>query len=146
MCGKIVFFIDKTFLLQTTWWLHYNVTSLINRGLIKKVNLLYSWTTRTGALERRLSSHNDFWKEKILKYFCKRTNKIQDSTICSHWKLSCRLNLLTSRETALKFTNVIGPFAKTLNNLLVSGVVLIGQSSSKSLRSRSRTVIEYAVL
>ena len=64
--------------------------------------------------------------EKILKYFCKRTNKIQDSTTRNHRKLSCRLNLLTSRETALKFTNVIGPFVKTLNNLLFSEIVLIG--------------------
>ena len=26
------------------------------------------------------SNHNDFWKEKILNFFCQRTNKIQDST------------------------------------------------------------------
>jgi len=33
---------------------------------------------------------------------------------------------LTSRETALKFMNIIGPFAKTLENLLFSKNVGIG--------------------
>ena len=56
-------FFNMTFLLQTTWWLHYKVTSLIYGGLIKQVDLLYSGITRTGALGRRLSNHNDFWKD-----------------------------------------------------------------------------------
>ena len=56
-------FFNIMFLLQTTWWLHYYVTSLICGGLIKKVDLLYSGTTRTGALGRRLSNHNVFWKD-----------------------------------------------------------------------------------
>ena len=34
---------------------------------------------------------------------------------------------------------------KTLNNLLFAEIILIGQSSSKSLGSSSRSVIEYAV-
>ena len=38
---------------------------------------------------------------------------------------------LTFQETALKFMNVIGPFAKELENLLISENVMIGQSSSK---------------
>ena len=38
---------------------------------------------------------------------------------------------LTFQETALKFMNVIGPFAKELENLLISEDVVIGQSSSK---------------
>ena len=38
---------------------------------------------------------------------------------------------LTFQETALKFMNVIGPFAKELENLLISENVVIGQSSSK---------------
>ena len=36
-----------------------------------------SVTTQTWALVRRLSNHNHFWKQKILKFFGKRTNKIQ---------------------------------------------------------------------
>ena len=34
---------------------------------------------------------------------------------------------------------------KTLNNLLFAEIILIGQSSSKSLGSSSRSVIEYAI-
>ena len=30
----------------------------------------YSATARTGALGRRLSNHNGFWKQKILKFIC----------------------------------------------------------------------------
>ena len=41
----------------------------------------YSATTRTRALGRSLSNHNDFWKQKILNFFDKGTNKIQGSTI-----------------------------------------------------------------
>ena len=40
---------------------------------------------------------------------------------------------LTFQETALRFLNVIGPFAKELENLLISEDVVIGQSSSKCL-------------
>ena len=37
----------------------------------------YSVTSRTGLLGRRLSNHNGFWKQNILKFFfCKRTNDI----------------------------------------------------------------------
>ena len=35
---------------------------------------LYSETTRTGTLGRRLSNHKGFWTQKILNFFCKRTN------------------------------------------------------------------------
>ena len=37
--------------------------------------------TRTGAPGRRLSNHNGFWKQKILKFLWKRTNNIQGSTM-----------------------------------------------------------------
>ena len=39
-----------------------------------------SATTRNRALGRSLSNHNDFWKQKILIFFGKGTNKIQGST------------------------------------------------------------------
>ena len=39
----------------------------------------YSATTRTGALGRRLSNHNDFLKTKDSQISCKRTNEIQAS-------------------------------------------------------------------
>ena len=39
--------------------------------LCKLENVEYcSATTRTGALGRRLSNHNGFWKQKILKFIC----------------------------------------------------------------------------
>ena len=41
----------------------------------------YSATTRTGALGRRLSNHKVFLKTKDSQIFCKRTNKIQASTL-----------------------------------------------------------------
>ena len=37
----------------------------------------YSATARTGALGRRLSNNDGFWKRKFFKFFCKGTNKIQ---------------------------------------------------------------------
>lgn len=37
----------------------------------------YSVDTETGTLGRRLSNHNIFWKQKILKFLCKQTNKIK---------------------------------------------------------------------
>ena len=45
------------------------------------MNIYLQWTTQTRTLGRRLSNHNIFWKQKILKFFCKQTNKIQGSTM-----------------------------------------------------------------
>ena len=47
---------------------------------------------------------------------------------------------LTSHGTAFKFMNVVGPFAKKLEVLLFSEIVVIGQSSSKCPGSSSRIV------
>ena len=47
---------------------------------------------------------------------------------------------LTSQETALKFMNVIGLFAKNLENLLFSEIVVIRQSSSECASSTSSTI------
>ena len=43
--------------------------------------LLHSAKTQTKLLGRRLPNHNVFWKQKIIKFFCKQTNNIQISTI-----------------------------------------------------------------
>ena len=45
------------------------------------MNIYLQWTTQTRTLVRRLSNHNIFRKQKILKFFCKQTNKIQGSTM-----------------------------------------------------------------
>ena len=46
------------------------------------VQTTYSAITRTGGVGRRLSSHNNFWKQKIFKFFCKRTNHIHKFEGC----------------------------------------------------------------
>ena len=56
-------------LLLLTLTLHFNL-SFIH----------YTSTTWTMVLART-SIHNVFWKQKILKFFCKWTNKIQSSTL-----------------------------------------------------------------
>ena len=71
----------------------------------------YNATIRTGAPGRRVSNNNVFWKQKILKFFCKRTNKIQGFKNATVEKKTV-WTYLTSLETTLKFMNVIGPFAK----------------------------------
>ena len=39
--------------------------------------LLHSAKTQTKLLGRRLPNHNVFWKQKIIKFFCKQTNNTQ---------------------------------------------------------------------
>ena len=72
----------------------------------------YSATIRTGAPGRRVSNNNVFWKQKILKFFCKRTNKIQGFKNATVENFETVWTYLTCLETTLKFMNVIGPFAK----------------------------------
>ena len=43
---------------------------------------LYSTDTQTGTLGRTSSNHNIFWKQKILKFFCKGTHKIHKFEGC----------------------------------------------------------------
>ena len=59
---------------EQLWKMHY-------KSFVTCFKVNYSATTRTGALGTRLSNHNVFWKQKILIFFFKRTNKIQGSTI-----------------------------------------------------------------
>ena len=59
---------------EQLWKMHY-------KSFVTCFKVNYSATTRTGALGTRLSNHNVFWKQKILFFFFKRTNKIQGSTI-----------------------------------------------------------------
>ena len=37
-----------------------------------------NWLILAKFAKRRLSNHNDIWKQKILKLFCKQANKSQD--------------------------------------------------------------------
>ena len=55
-------------------------------------------------------------------------------------KTFLNLQYLTFQETALKFINIIGSFAKKIENPLFSKNVVIGQSSSTCPGSSSRTV------
>ena len=70
-----------------------------------------SVTTQTGALGRRLSNHNHFWKQKILKFFGKQANKIQVFNYALVENFKTFWTNLTSYETAFKSMNVIGLFA-----------------------------------
>ena len=58
-----------------------------------------SVNTKTRTRGRRLSNHNVFWKQKVLKFFFKQTNKIQGST---KQPLKTVWTYLISQETALK--------------------------------------------
>ena len=53
-----------------------------------------------------------FWKQKIPKFLCKRTNKIQGSTLQTGENIKTVWTYLTSQGAALKFMHVIAPFAK----------------------------------
>ena len=55
-------------------------------------------------------------------------------------KTFLNLQYLTFQETALKFINIIGPFAKKIENPLFSKNVVIGQSSSTCPGLSSRSV------
>ena len=61
-----------------------------------------------------MSDHNIFCKQKILKFSCKQTNKIQGETMQPLKTLKPFWHYLTSHETAFKFMNIIGPLAKYL--------------------------------
>ena len=58
----------------------------VSRHLTLRLSLLwvnvYSATTRTGVLGRRLSIHNGFRKQKILKFFGKQTNYFYEFEVC----------------------------------------------------------------
>lgn len=86
---------------------------------------IYSPTARTGALGRRLIFNQKvLWcKQKILKFFCKRNNKIQGSMM-QPLKTSNHLNLSNLSGNSTQIRNVIVLFAKKLKNLLLTGVAI----------------------
>ena len=68
---------------------------------------------RTGVLGRRLSNHITFGKQKVLKLFCKWTNKIQDSTMQPLKTLKPFKHTWPLRKQPLNsWSHVIGLFAK----------------------------------
>ena len=77
---------------------------------------IFSADTQTGTIGRRLSNHNVFWKQKIVKFslffffFANRPTKfkVQLATVeNSKTVLSCQPRPLRKERS-----NVIGPFAK----------------------------------
>lgn len=44
----------------------------------KPRNSAYGADTQTGTVQRRLSNHNVFWKQNILKIFCQRNKNIYE--------------------------------------------------------------------
>ena len=74
---------------------------------------------------------NIFWRQKILKFFCKWTNKIQVFNYATVENFITIWTYPTFQEIALKFMNFIGLFAKKLENLLFPENIVIGRLSSK---------------
>ena len=82
-----------------------------------KTVLSYSATARTGALGR-LSNHNSFWKQKILKFFCKRTDNIHKFE-CFFLETSGKFKRFNSFQRLHSWTlNSIVPFAKNLESFV----------------------------
>ena len=123
---------------------------------------IYSATNWTGALGRRFSNHNDFWKQTILNFLGKRTLNIhgfegcflkgQDSSngfkdfngyLVKPWIVlvgnTCTKMVILNKLVVVVV--VFAPFGKKLENLMFSDIVGIRQSSSKCPGWRSRTVI-----
>ena len=95
-------------------------------------SFFYREDTWTGTLGRRLSTRNICWKQEILTFFfffCKRTTKIQVLNYATIEHYKTLWTHLTSQETALKFMNVIGSFAKKLENLLWCNNTIFSQVS-----------------
>ena len=89
-----------------------------------------------GTWKRSLSNHNDFWKQKILKFFCKRTNNIHEFEGCV-LRGQVRSNTFKSFQRLYSWIlNFIGPFAKKILRIFCDWT----QSSSKCPSSSSRSV------
>ena len=91
----------------------------------------YSADTQTSTLGRRLFNHNFFWKQKILKFFCKRTNKIQGST-------------MQSLKT-LKPFEVTSPLRKQTSNLWMLLVCLQKKKTWESLDCKTVVFLSKSV-
>ena len=77
-------------------------------------SLILQTTLTGGTWKRRLSNHNDFWKQKILKFFCKRTNNIHEFEGCV-LRGRVRSNAFKSFQRLYSWIlNFIGPFAKKI--------------------------------
>ena len=81
------------------------------------------WTLKPRHLEEDCPLKTFFWKRKILKFFCQWTNKMQEFNYATVESFKTVWIYQSSQETALKFTNVIDPFAKKLENLKISEIM-----------------------
>ena len=88
----------------------------------------FSATSRTGTPERRLSNHNVFWKQKILKVFCKRTNKHEEfwGLLPERRSQFKRLNILTFQWFYSWTLNFSGLFQKKWESSVFQKNVGIG--------------------
>lgn len=84
-------------------------------------------------------NHNWFWKQKILKFYCKWTDNIHEfeGSFLGGQVSSNGFSLQRLHSWTLYF---IGPFAKKLENFLFSKNVVIGYSSPKCSGLNSHTV------
>ena len=105
-----------------------------------KVPYIYSTTTQTRTLWWRLPNHKDFWKQIILKVSGKRTNNIHRFEGCFLRGQVSSKGFKVFNECIVEYLNFNGPFAKKLENLLFSEMIVIGQSSSECPGLSSHTI------
>ena len=91
---------------------------------LRHVETITVQTVKPRHLEEDCPLKTFFWKRKILKFFRQWTNKIQEFNYATVESFKTVWIYQSSQETALKFTDVIGPFAKKLENLKISEITL----------------------
>ena len=92
---------------------------------------------------KKIIQSQRFFENRRFPIFVERNTKIQGSAIRPLKSLIFNRagTYLSSQKAALKIFNVIGPFAKNLENLLFLKNVVIGQSSFRCPGSSTRTEI-----
>ena len=63
------------------------IKMFVQNSILTALHLFTVQLLKPGHLEEDYLMKNVFWKQKILKFFCKQTNKIQGSTLYNGWKL-----------------------------------------------------------
>ena len=109
--------------------IHVKVQHL-GRAFKRSLASVYSEDTQTGPLGRRLSNHNVLWKQKIPNcFFAYGPNNIHKYEGCFLRGQVSLNGFKVFNGFIVEYLNVIGLFAKKLDNLLFSENVVIGQSS-----------------
>ena len=65
----------------------HSLKMFVQISILTVLHLFTVQLLQPGHLEEDFLIKNVFWKQKILTFFCKQTNKIQGSTLYNGWKL-----------------------------------------------------------